>query len=53
MIAKSLGLRAIEVPVVWNNVEGTKVSTLAGVASFLALIGIRGRALTGRYSKKH
>ncbi len=53
VIAKSLGLRAIEVPVVWNNVEGTKVSTLAGVASFLALIGIRWRALTGRYSKKH
>ena len=51
VIAKSLGLRAIEVPVVWNNVEGTKVSTLAGVASFLALVGIRWRALTGRYSK--
>ena len=49
VIAKALGLRAIEVPVVWNNVEGTKVSTLAGVASFAALIGIRWRALTGQY----
>jgi dolichyl-phosphate beta-glucosyltransferase len=51
VIAKVLGLPAIEVPVVWNNVEGTKVSTLAGAASFAALIGIRWRALTGRYSK--
>lgn len=49
VIAKARGHRAIEVPVVWNNVEGTKVSTLAGVASFLALIGIRWRALTGQY----
>jgi glycosyltransferase involved in cell wall biosynthesis len=51
VIAKTLGLRAIEVPVVWNNVEGTKVSTLAGVASFGALFGIRWRSLTGRYKK--
>jgi dolichyl-phosphate beta-glucosyltransferase len=49
VIAKAQGHRAIEVPVVWNNVEGTKVSTLAGVASFVALIGIRWRALTGQY----
>jgi dolichyl-phosphate beta-glucosyltransferase len=52
VIAKLLGRRAIEVPVVWNNVEGTKVSTLAGMASFAALIGIRWRAMTGRYGKK-
>jgi dolichyl-phosphate beta-glucosyltransferase len=52
VIAKKLGLRAIEVPVVWNNVEGTKVSTLAGVASFGALLGIRWRALTGQYGRK-
>ncbi len=52
VIARTLGHHAIEVPVVWNNVEGTKVSTLAGVASFLALVGIRWRALTGRYSQK-
>jgi dolichyl-phosphate beta-glucosyltransferase len=52
VIAKVQGISAIEVPVVWNNVEGTKVSTLAGVASFGALLGIRFRALTGQYSKK-
>lgn len=49
MIAKLLGYRAVEVPVIWNNVEGTKVSTFAGVSSFAALLGIRWRAIAGRY----
>ena len=52
VIAKVLGFKAIEVPVVWNNVEGTKVSTLAGLASFGALLSIRWRALTGTYKTK-
>ncbi len=51
VIAKVLGLKAVEVPVVWNNVEGTKVSALNGAASYAALIGIRWRALTGRYNQ--
>jgi len=51
VIAKVLGYKAVEVPVVWNNVEGTKVSTFAGLSSFAALAGIRWRALTGRYVK--
>jgi dolichyl-phosphate beta-glucosyltransferase len=50
VIAKKLGIKAIEVPVVWNNVEGTKVGMLTGVQSFVDLAGIRWRALTGRYS---
>ena len=50
VIAKTLGIKAIEVPVVWNNVEGTKVSAFSGAASFAALLGIRWRAMTGRYS---
>lgn len=50
VIAKMLGLNAIEVPVIWNNVEGTKVGAWAGIASFGALVGIRWRALTGKYS---
>jgi dolichyl-phosphate beta-glucosyltransferase len=50
VIAKVLGYKAIEVPVVWNNVEGTKVSALSGAASFVDLIGIRWRAIAGRYS---
>jgi hypothetical protein len=49
VIAKSLGIRAIEVPVRWNNVEGTKVSMMNGVRSFSDLIGIRARAASGRY----
>jgi dolichyl-phosphate beta-glucosyltransferase len=52
VIAKSLGLKAIEVPVVWNNVEGTKVGMLTGVQSFADLAGIRWRALSGRYSRQ-
>ena len=44
MIAKLLGYRAVEVPVIWNNVEGTKVSKLAGVSSFAAASGSGGRA---------
>jgi dolichyl-phosphate beta-glucosyltransferase len=50
VIAKTLGYRAIEVPVVWNNVEGTKVSMWSGVQSFIDLLGIRWRALSGKYS---
>jgi dolichyl-phosphate beta-glucosyltransferase len=50
VIAKEQGIKVIEVPVVWNNVEGTQVSTLAGLASFWALLGIRWRALIGTYS---
>ena len=50
VIAKVLGIKAIEVPVVWNNVEGTKVSALSGAQSFADLLGIRWRALTGTYS---
>ena len=49
VIAKALGLKAIEVPVVWNNVEGTKVSMMSGVKSFSDLVGIRWRAMAGRY----
>lgn len=53
VIAKILGYKAIEVPVVWNNVEGTKVSALSGAASYAALLGIRWRAITGRYRKNN
>jgi dolichyl-phosphate beta-glucosyltransferase len=51
MIAKLLGYRSIEIPVIWNNVEGTKVSAFAGASSFAALLRIRWQALTGRYRK--
>jgi glycosyltransferase involved in cell wall biosynthesis len=51
VIAKVLGFRAVEVPVVWNNVEGTKVSMWSGVQSFVDLAGIRWRALSGKYGR--
>jgi len=41
LIAKKLGLRAVEVPVRWANVEGTKVRLSQGIMSFLDLVKIR------------
>lgn len=49
VIARQLGLRSIEVPVEWSNVEGTKVSLAQGMKSFADLVRIRSRALQGRY----
>jgi len=48
-IARRLGLPAVEVPVRWANVEGTKVSALQGVRSFTDLLRIRWYSLSGRY----
>jgi dolichyl-phosphate beta-glucosyltransferase len=49
LIAQVLGLRSIEVPVEWSNVEGTKVSLSQGIKSFTDLVRIRGRAVRGNY----
>ena len=48
-IARVLGIPSIEVPVRWNNVEGTKVSFLNGPQFFLDLFLIRWHRLTGKY----
>jgi glycosyltransferase involved in cell wall biosynthesis len=48
-IARKLGLRSVEVPVRWDNVEGTKVSLLLGFAAFLDLLKVRRNALQGKY----
>jgi dolichyl-phosphate beta-glucosyltransferase len=48
-IARKLGILAVEVPVRWNNVEGTKVSMWSGAQSFLDLITIRANSLRGNY----
>jgi len=48
-IAKNLGLKTLEVPVRWSNVEGTKVSALAGLQSFTDLVKIRWYSMSGRY----
>ena len=51
MIAKVLGIATVEVPVRWDNVEGTKVSLLRGLRSFVELAEIRWNALRGRYRR--
>ena len=48
-IARRLGLVAIEVPVKWNNVEGTKVGLTQGLRSFLDLLVIRWNGIRGVY----
>jgi len=41
VIAQKLGLRAVEVPVRWSNVEGTKVTLAQGLRSFTDLLQVR------------
>lgn len=48
-IAKTLGFKAVEVPVRWANVEGTKVSLSSGLNGFLDLLRVRWYQLNGRY----
>jgi len=48
-ISKRLGYRAVEVPVRWDDVAGSKVGTLQGLNGFLDLLRIRRNSLAGRY----
>lgn len=48
-VARKLRLKAVEVPVRWANVEGTKVSLWNGVAAFADLMVVRANHLAGRY----
>lgn len=50
MIAKVLNIRTVEVPVRWNNVEGTRVSLIQGLTSFLDPLRIRLKQLRGEYN---
>ncbi|MGA2589837.1 MAG: dolichyl-phosphate beta-glucosyltransferase [Bryobacteraceae bacterium] len=49
-IARRLGYRGVEVPVRWNDVQGTKVSTLRGLAAFLDPLRVRWNQIRGRYA---
>jgi len=49
-VARTLGIHTIEVPVRWNNVEGTKVGVLQGISSFIDLLRIRWNWLQGHYA---
>ena len=51
-IARKLGIPAVEAPVRWANVEGTKVSALTGIKSFADLGTIRWNGARGRYKDK-
>jgi dolichyl-phosphate beta-glucosyltransferase len=48
-IATKLGRKAIEVPVRWDNVEGTKVSLWSGAKAFVDPVKVRLNSLQGRY----
>lgn len=48
-IAKKHGLRIAEIPVRWNNVEGTKVSLMNGLAAFLDPLSVRRNDWRGLY----
>jgi len=48
-IARKLGIEALEVPVRWDNVEGTKVSLWLGAKAFLDPLRIRWNGVKGRY----
>jgi len=48
-LARKLGFRIAEVPVRWNDVEGTKVTALDGADAFLDIARVRWNALRGLY----
>jgi dolichyl-phosphate beta-glucosyltransferase len=48
-IAQLLGIKAVEVPVRWNDVEGSKVNVLNGLDSFLDPFRIRAFQMQGKY----
>jgi dolichyl-phosphate beta-glucosyltransferase len=48
-IAQKLGRRALEVPVRWDNVEGTKVSLWSGAKAFVDPLKVRLNSIKGRY----
>jgi glycosyltransferase involved in cell wall biosynthesis len=50
-IAHRLGYKAVEVPVRWDNVEGTKVSLFLGIAAFGDPIKVRWNGITGKYNQ--
>ncbi|HXM40765.1 MAG TPA: dolichyl-phosphate beta-glucosyltransferase [Bryobacteraceae bacterium] len=49
-IGRRLGYREIEVAVRWNDVEGTKMTTLRGLAAFLEPMRVRWNHIRGRYA---
>jgi glycosyltransferase involved in cell wall biosynthesis len=48
-IGRRLKYHAIEVPVRWNDVAGTKVSTWSGITAFLDPLKVRWNGVSGKY----
>ena len=48
-IARVLGIPAVEVPVRWNDVAGSKVSTLAGLNGFVDVLRVMRNHWRGMY----
>lgn len=51
VIAKLLNFQIVEIPVIWNNAEGTKVSVANGLQSFADLMQIRKNVTRGVYER--
>jgi glycosyltransferase involved in cell wall biosynthesis len=49
-LAKKLALPVVEVPVIWNDCEGTKVRLFGGVDAFVDILRVRWNDWMGRYS---
>jgi dolichyl-phosphate beta-glucosyltransferase len=50
-IARRLRYCSLEVPVRWNDVAGTKVSSWRGMAAFLDPLKVRWNGITGKYNQ--
>jgi glycosyltransferase involved in cell wall biosynthesis len=48
-IAKKLGFRTVEIPVVWRNVEGSRVRLLSGARAFVDVVRVLRQDSQGRY----
>lgn len=49
LIAKLLGYKTVEIPVRWDNVEGSKVGMFSGLDGFVDLWRVRRNQWTGKY----
>ena len=51
-LARKLGFKVKEIPVIWSNSDGTRISPLRdGIRMFAEVLKIRWDALTGKYSR--
>lgn len=51
-IARKLGYSILEVPVIWNNVEGTTVSLMSGMNGYADVLRVRFNDMRGRYGTR-